>query len=117
MSENPSKTQSIRALPGLVEDLTKRMHSLEKDNLESKIWQARMSEKADHNTTLLKDIKDDLRAGITATNETVDEQGERISTLENKASESKGRFWGIATAASIGGGGLGAFFAKYFERH
>jgi hypothetical protein len=93
------------------------MATIEKANFESKIWQARMTEKSDNQTSLLNEIKDDLRAGNTATNEEIDKQDVRITSLEHKAAESKGRFWGIATAASLGGGGLGAFFAKYFGSH
>lgn len=114
MNETKTQTQSIRMLPGLVEDLTKRISLIEKDNNESKVWQAVMTQKSDTQTTLLTEIKEDLKTGNKATNEAIDEQDGRISTLEQKAAESKGRFWGIGIAASAVGGSAGAFFAKLF---
>ena len=104
MSFDNSKTQTIllteavKELKESREKVEERLRLVEQTGAETKIYFKTIVEKLD-------EIK-----SMGNTSDT------RITALETRSAETRGRLWGIASAASIGGGGIVAAFLEWFKK-
>lgn len=106
MSENLTRTESIRLLPSQMNDLRERFAATESKVYEVKEAVARIEQNQSNDKELMTNFiqKMDKWSESTVL---------RINKLENDSSNTKGRWSGMAIIAALSGG-VGAYLSKIF---